>query len=169
MKEIEFKQQTNTAKWYKFFWGVNGWEREMPEDTCTYYRNIILSIPLAIIAHIGVLWAWIFKSTMSFWEKLGATAAFWFIPIVFGVGILKSQKDYDRGFFYVWFWGVVILLCIIIVISIILFIVYLIDKAVKSCKNRRFKSSHELENKPNIISLWYKQLKDKTCSKIRWI
>lgn len=168
MKEIEFKQQTNTAKWYKFFWGVNGWEREMPEDTCTYYRNIILSIPLAIIAHIGILWAWIFKTIMSFWEKLGVTMAFWFIPIMFGISVFKNQKDHNPNFFYIWLLGIIVILSILVCAFIGIFIVYATNQGIKNYKNRKSDLSNK-PNKPNIVSLWYKQLKDKTCSKIKWI
>jgi hypothetical protein len=165
MKEIKLKETTRTAKWYALFYGIDGWRKEMPTDTCTYYRNVILSIPLLIITHIGVIWCLITNKCIELRDKIMATLTFWFIPMIFGMPY--TEKGANNNFFKIWFYGLLTLIIVMIAFAIIICIVIVIQKIIKYYKSKR--SENTTDTEPGIIKSWYKQLKDKTCSKIQWI
>jgi len=177
MKELEFKQDTNTAKWYKFFWNKDNYD--MPKDTCTYYRNTIFSIPLVILTFIGLILSFFTKKLNNFWDRAGATWSIILIPVIAGLVYVKNDSHHSG--IVLWLYGIVVLICVIIVLAGCVGIVYLFELLRDHIKDkRRLKQSANEHDRvrlgiptppkqPNVLVAWYKQLKDKTCSKIKWV
>ncbi len=172
MKELQFKQDSKTAKWYKFFWNKDDYD--MPEDTCTYYRDTILSIPLIPLVFIGLILSAFTKQLNKFWDRAGVTWSIILVPIIFGSGFAEKGVP---NFFMVWIHGVIVLICVVIILIILGGCAYLFEilrdniKAKRRLKRSRDEHYNEVPEpkQPNVLVAWYKQLKDKTCSKIKWV
>ncbi len=170
MKEVELKKSTSMYKWYKFFWCKEDYE--MPLDTCTYYRNAILSFPLILISFIGLILDKLWKGVCdSFGNRVAMTLTIILVPLLFGCVGKNDAEIENSALILLWLWGWVILAICVAIIALICLCVH----AVHVIKDRREDKKALLNprsvkrREPSVFYAWYKQVKDKTCSKINWV
>jgi hypothetical protein len=175
MKQLELSAETKTAKWYKFFWNKNNYY--MPKDTCTYYRNTIFSILLIPFTFLGLIFSAFTKKCNKTIDRIWVTIMVPFLPLILG-SMWYDNKTW-RGVYYgkLWLMGLGTLVGILIIVAIIILAFAGIDVLSDWIKDRSRKKKYmaerandpEVPKEPNVLVAWFKQLKDRTCSKIKWV
>lgn len=176
MKEVELSKQTKMSKWYKFFWCKADYE--MPRDTCTYYRNCIFSFLLIPFTFFGMI---LHKTNNNICESVGGrvwlTIAFFVLPLLGGFFWFSKEEIDSVHILIFWLWGWLSVIIGLIGLTILILIGFGIDYLVEKHKEKKAEKARLAQpilveakpKEPNVFVAWYKNLKEKRCSKIKWV
>lgn len=167
MKEIILSKETRLAKWYAFFWNKNVYC--MPENTCTYYKYLVLSFLLIPFTHIGIIFNYFTKQKLEWFDKFLVTFSLWIVPAFLGIGISQNIKKLKFNFFNLWIHGFLMIFLTFLGITLIFFTTWGAFDFIKMLNEKFFTKKASTNKELSIIKSYYKQLKDKTCNKIKWI